>query len=254
MTDIHDKRVEAQFGPRAQAYVASAVHSQGEDLKTIEKIAAEVRPQRALDLGAGGGHVSYALARHAGAVVACDLSAEMLAAVAATARAKDLNNIETAEASVEKLPFPNQSFDMVASRFSAHHWRDFEGGIAEARRVAKPGARAVFVDCFASEVSLFDTHLQAVELLRDVSHVRDHSLSQWIKTLGRAGFSLRGMHTWRLKMEFPTWIARIATPEPLARAIRDLQRSASTETSAFFAIEPDGSFEIEVAMIDTVAR
>lgn len=254
MTDIHDRRVEAQFGPRAQAYVASAVHSQGEDLKTLEAIAAEVRPQRALDLGAGGGHVSYALARHAGAVVACDLSAEMLAAVSATARAKDLTNVETVEASVEKLPFPDRSFDMVASRFSAHHWRDFEGGIAEARRVAKPGARGVFVDVYASEVPLFDTHLQAVELLRDVSHVRDHSLSQWVHTLGRAGFALRGVNTWRLRMEFSSWTARMATPEPLARAIREVQRSASVETSAFFAIEPDGSFEIEVAMIDTVAR
>jgi ubiquinone/menaquinone biosynthesis C-methylase UbiE len=254
MTEPHDKRVDAQFGPRAQAYVASAVHSQGEDLKRIEAIAAEVRPARALDLGTGGGHVAYALARHAGVVVACDFSAEMLAAVSATARAKGLANVETSEASVERLPFADQSFDLVASRFSAHHWRHFEGGVAEARRVAKPGARAVFVDCYASEVPLFDTHLQAVELLRDVSHVRDHSLSQWLKTLGRAGFSTQSLNTWRLRMDFPVWTARMATPEPLQRAIRDVQHSVSAETAAYFAIEPDGSFEIEVALIDTIVR
>ena len=178
----------------------------------------------------------------------------MLAAVAATARQKGLANVETVEASVEKLPFPDASFDLVASRFSAHHWRDFEGGIAEARRVAKSGARALFVDAYSSEVPLFDTHLQAVELLRDVSHVRDRSLSQWLKVLGRTGFSLNSISTWRLRMDFPVWIARMATPEPLARAIRDLQHSVSAETAAFFAIEPDGSFEIEVALIDTVAR
>jgi ubiquinone/menaquinone biosynthesis C-methylase UbiE len=254
MTEVHDRRVDAQFGPRARAYVESAVHARGEDLATLERIAGETQPRRALDLGAGGGHVTYALARHAGEVVACDLSAEMLAAVASTARAKGLDNVETVEASVEKLPFPDASFDLVASRFSAHHWRQFEAGIREARRVAKSGARALFVDCYASEVALFDTHLQAVELLRDVSHVRDHSLSQWIHTLGRAGFWIRSLHTWRLRMEFASWTARMATPEPLARAIRDVQRSAAEETSTYFAIEPDGSFEIEVAFIDAVAR
>jgi ubiquinone/menaquinone biosynthesis C-methylase UbiE len=254
MAEVHDRRVEAQFGPRAQAYVESAVHSQGQDLAAIERIVAEARPERALDLGAGGGHVAYALARHAVQVVACDLSQDMLAAVAATARAKGLSNVETVEASVEKLPFPDESFDFVASRFSAHHWRRFEAGIVEARRVAKPGARALFVDAYASEVPQFDTHLQAVELLRDVSHVRDHSLSQWIRTLGRAGFALNQIHTWRLRMDFPTWVKRMATPEPLQRAIRDVQRSVSAETAAFFAIEPDGSWELEVAMIDTAAR
>ena len=54
------------------------------------------RAELALDMGAGGGHVSYALARHARRVIATDLSSEMLAAVARTAREKGLSNIETA--------------------------------------------------------------------------------------------------------------------------------------------------------------
>lgn len=66
--------VAAQFGPRAEAYVTSAVHAQGEDLNRIAGWAAARRPARALDLGCGGGHVAFALSPHAGEVIAYDLS------------------------------------------------------------------------------------------------------------------------------------------------------------------------------------
>ena len=76
----HDAIVDRQFGPRAQAYVTSAVHSGGPDLDRLEAIARERPDARVLDLGCGGGHVSYRMAPHVSAVVACDLSADMLAA------------------------------------------------------------------------------------------------------------------------------------------------------------------------------
>jgi len=63
MSKVHERVVEAQFGPRAKAYVESAVHSQGADLEAIGALAEGA--DLALDMGAGGGHVSYALARHA---------------------------------------------------------------------------------------------------------------------------------------------------------------------------------------------
>ena len=86
MKSAHDSNVAGQFGPRAKAYVESAVHSQGADLARIADIAAAARPARAIDLGCGGGHVTYAMAPHARETVACDLSADMLSAVRATAR------------------------------------------------------------------------------------------------------------------------------------------------------------------------
>ena len=99
MIEAHDSgSSEAQLGPRPKAYVESAVHSQGADLDAIGALAAKLSPELALDLGAGGRHVSYVVARHARRVIATDLSSEMLAAVAETAREKGLSNIETAEA------------------------------------------------------------------------------------------------------------------------------------------------------------
>jgi SAM-dependent methyltransferase len=254
MTDkTHKDLVGAQFGPRAKAYVESAVHSRGPDLDALELIVRDIAPSRALDLGCGGGHVAYLLARHARKVTATDLSSEMLAAVAETATSRALHNIETAEASADRLPFEDGTFDFLACRYSAHHWRDFEGGVREARRVLQRGATAAFIDVVAPAHPLLDTHLQVVELLRDTSHVRDYNAAEWIAAVGRSGFALNSYRTWRVRMDFPVWIARMRTPELHAVAIRSLQDAASTEIRTHFSIEPDGSFMLDVHMLEMTA-
>lgn len=253
MKTAHDGHVTSQFGPRAAAYVTSAVHSTGADLEHIAGATAEVRPARAIDLGCGGGHVTYAMAPGADEVVACDLSADMLAAVRETAAARGFANVRTEQTSVEKLPFADASFDMLGCRYSAHHWQDVDAGFSEARRVLKKGAPALFVDVVAPDMPLLDTHLQGVELLRDTSHVRDYSEAEWKAKLARAGFRVDKVTTWRLRMDFPVWIARMATPDALATAIRMVQDSAPEEVRRHFAIEPDGSFMLDMAMFEAVA-
>ncbi len=254
MTRTHDKAVEAQFGSRAKAYVDSAVHSQGADLDALDVAVRNSAPARALDLGAGGGHVSYLMARHAKTVVAVDLSKEMIAAIAGSASDRELGNIETVAAPAEELPFENGSFDFLACRYSAHHWRDFDRGLREASRVLKRGAPAVFIDAYSPGPALLDTHLQAVELLRDTSHVRNYTASEWTAALARSGFAPHGYQTWKLRMEFPVWIARMRTPEHNVRAIRALQAAASAEVEAHFAIEDDGSFMLDILMIEARAN
>ena len=82
MGRLYETVVQDQFGPRAEAYVQSAVHAAGEDLDALEAVARRDAPERAMDIGSGGGHVAYRLAPHATAVTAVDLSAEMLDVVA----------------------------------------------------------------------------------------------------------------------------------------------------------------------------
>ena len=253
MTRLHDALVQDQFGPRAEAYVQSAVHSGGEDLDALEAIVRREAPARALDLGSGGGHVAYRLALHAAHVTAADLSPDMMAAVARTAAAKGLSNIETRVAPAEELPFEDAAFDFLACRFSAQHWRDFEGGLREPRRVLRPGATAVFIDAISPGPAALDTHLQAVELLRDPSHIRDYTIAEWLAGLGRAGFLPRGTIARRLRMDYSSWVERMRTDAAHRTAIRSLQQQAARETVAHFAIEPDGSFMLDTVQIEVSA-
>jgi len=253
MTRSHDAVVQDQFGPQAAAYVESSVHAGGQDLDALDAIVVRCAPWRALDLGAGGGHVAYRLAPHAASVTAADLSAEMMAAVAATARERGLVNIDTCTAPAESLPFGDGAFDFLACRFSAHHWRAFEAGLREARRVLAPGATAVFIDVVSPGPAALDTHLQAVELLRDPSHVRDYSAEEWGAALVRAGFRLQVTQMRRLRMDYPSWVERMRSSETHRMAIRSLQQQASQEIASYFEIEPDGSFTLDTLQIEAVA-
>jgi ubiquinone/menaquinone biosynthesis C-methylase UbiE len=244
--------VAEQYGVRAQDYVSSAVHSSGADLDQIEALVRGRDTARVLDLGCGGGHVSYRVAPHVATVVACDPTAPMLQAVAATAASRGLGNIEVRAGAAERLPFEDAAFDMVLCRFSAHHWQDLEAGLREARRVCKPGADAVLVDSVAPPARVLDTHLQAVELLRDASHVRNYSVAELVAALSRAGFVLCGATLRTLRMEFPSWIARTRTPPEHAAAIRALQAGAPPAVRRQFGIGADGSFDLEAVTL--VAR
>jgi SAM-dependent methyltransferase len=236
----------AQYGVRARDYVTSAVHSSGADLDQMEEELRGRGSARVLDLGCGGGHVSYRAAPHVAAVVACDVTASMLEAVAATAAERGLSNISVRQGAAEKLPFEDGAFDVVLSRFTTHHWQNMEAGLREARRVLKAGDRAVFIDSVAPAERVLDSHLQTVELLRDVSHVRNYSVAEWVAGLARAGFDTQTITTRKLRMDFPVWIARTRTPEAHAAAIRSLQESAPASVRAHFGIGLDGSFDLDV--------
>jgi SAM-dependent methyltransferase len=253
MAKGHATLVTDQFGSRADAYVESSVHAQGADLEQAAAFLADARDARVLDLGCGGGHVAFRAAPLAHDVIAYDLSADMLTAVTRTAAERGLTNIATSQGSAEALPFGDAEFDFVLSRYSAHHWQGFARALAEAHRVLRPGGHALFMDAISPGTALLDTYLQTVEMLRDPSHIRDYSAAEWVNALTGAGFVVKNVIARRLRLDFGTWIARMATPDAQAVAIRALQVQMSEDVVKHFAIETDGSFTIDTAAFE-VAR
>ncbi|MGO9741617.1 MAG: class I SAM-dependent methyltransferase [Roseiarcus sp.] len=244
----HAAVVTSQFGSRAEAYLTSAVHASGEDLDRMEERVGRRPDAVALDMGCGGGHVSFRLAQRVGRVVAYDLSADMLAVVAEEARRRGLDNVETRQGAAESLPFAAQTFDVVATRFSAHHWRHLPAGLAEMCRVLKSGGLAIVIDAVAPEDALLFTWLQSLELLRDPSHVRTPSMLGWRDLFAAAGFVVTEAAEFRIRLDFASWVARMNTPDVHVAAIRSLQQRAPAEVIERFGIEADGSFMLDTAL------
>jgi SAM-dependent methyltransferase len=249
MSTTQENFVAEHYTPRAKDYVESVNHSTGDDLDQIEAVLQGCSSSRVLDLGCGGGHVSYRAAPHVAHVVACDLTASMLKVVAQTAAERGISNITVKQGAAEQLPFNDAEFNVVLCRFTAHHWRNMEAGLREIRRVLARNGQAVFIDVIAPADAILDTHLQAVEILRDPSHERNYKLAEWIAALSRSCLAVNGITTRKLRMEFPVWIARTRASAEHASVIRSLQNGSPEVVRSHFAITPDGSFDLDTATI-----
>ena len=246
----HATKVKEQFGAVAEAYLGSTVHSQGADLETLVIEFSNKTSARVLDLGCGAGHLSFAIAKHVESVVAYDLSEDMLRTVAREAQQRGLRNISTIQGRAEKLPFDDASFDSVCTRYSAHHWTELRTALREIRRVLEPGGNLTVIDVCAPTNPLFDTHLQAIELLRDGSHVRNYSPIEWRSFLEEAEFAVSAQSAWKLPLDFDAWVTRMKTPPTHVEAIRSLLQNAPMEVRNYFQVAPDSSFALDAIMVE----
>src|SRR6195952_2051037 len=113
--------------------------------RTATVRAVKPRPgERILDLAAGTGTSSEALARSGARVVAADFSKGMLAV--GRARHQDESRVEFVFADALALPFGDDEFDAVTISFGLRNVADPHRALAEMYRVSKPGARIVICE------------------------------------------------------------------------------------------------------------
>ena len=104
--------------------------------------------ESAIDIGAGTGLLTLALAERSRSVVAIDISTAMCEHLRSRAVAAGLGNVMPIVACASRLPLPDASVDLVVSNYCFHHLldRDKERALTEVRRVLRPNGRFVFAD------------------------------------------------------------------------------------------------------------
>jgi demethylmenaquinone methyltransferase/2-methoxy-6-polyprenyl-1,4-benzoquinol methylase len=120
--------------------------------RTLVNLAAVQPGDRALDVCCGTGDVAFALRQRGAAVTALDFSPAMLAV--AQQRAKNSRPtqitppppVQFLRGDALHLPFPGESFDIVTVAYGLRNLADWERGLEEMWRVARPGARLLVLD------------------------------------------------------------------------------------------------------------
>ncbi len=206
--------VQKKFGEAAADYAASSVHAKGESLARLVALVRPERSWRVLDVATGAGHTALAFAPHVAKVTASDITDEMLAEARRLAAERGLANVKTARAKAEDLPFPDMSFDCVTCRLAAHHFDDPRAFASEAFRVLMPRGTLAVVDNISPGEPDLARAYNHFEKLRDPSHKRCLSLSEWIKLLGNSGFAVAEREEMDQAIAFAPWVARMRCPAP----------------------------------------
>ena len=238
------EQVKAMFGRAAEAYVTSPSHSAGDDLARLVELAAPRDTDAALDVSTGGGHVALALAPHVARVVASDLTPLMLAAARRFIRSRGMRNVDYVVADAERLPFLDETFDLVTVRIAPHHYADARAAVAEMARVLVPGGRLILIDNIAPEDPELDACANAWEKRRDPSHVRAYTVTEWRAFLAGAGLRITNLEQGRKTHPFAAWAERVRMPAEARLALEaDILAAPAHVRRYVEVVERDGRLE-----------
>jgi ubiquinone/menaquinone biosynthesis C-methylase UbiE len=174
---------------------------------------------RVLDVAAGPGILARALAPRVAYVLALDVTPAMLEVGQQAAAEAGLGNMTFALGDAANLPFLDDSFDLVVSRFAIHHFRDAGQAIAEMARVCRPGGHVGLVDLVSAEPA-FAQRYNDFERLCDPTHTRALTEPELRRHSGAAGLEIgiSSHHDYQVPLEL--WLQQAQTPPERAQEIR----------------------------------
>jgi SAM-dependent methyltransferase len=205
-----------------------------------------------LDVACGPGVVACALAPHVRHVTGIDLTPEMLEHARRLQAQHGLDNVAWQLGDVAHLPFENDTFSFVISRYAIHHLQDAQAVVDQMARVCRSGGRVALIDSApaADKADAFN----AAELMRDPSHTRalpPHALRQ---LLVLAGLRITDEHLYAWEVDADGLIRRSFPKPGDAERLRNLyEQDAGQDCIGMNARYLDGTLHVTFPTLILVA-
>lgn len=173
--------------------------------------------EHTLEVAAGTCICGRAIAPYVNDVVCLDLTEEMLEQGKKLAHQDNIHNISFVVGNATSLPFEDETFDLVLTRLSLHHFTKPEIPFYEMQRVLKKGGKLVIWDMEATTEDLREIN-DSIETMRDKSHTRILSKAEF-EALFMDDFLLQHEETILVPVNLQSWMNLTNTPNEIQEEI-----------------------------------
>ena len=209
----HNENIKQEFTRQADAMEKAEVFKETDFIKQLITEIGLTGNETLLEVGCGPGIMVSMFARFFKSVYAVDITPKMIEKAAERIKREGLDNVYFDVCKAESLPYDNDFFDFVYSRFTLHHLKDPAIAIPEMARVVRPGGKIILQDIIASEDTEKAELHNAIETLRDPSHTKMLSLTELRKTVLAADLKIISQHQLSKKRYFSEWIQITNSPQ-----------------------------------------
>ena len=227
----HLKRVEEEFTKQAETFDKYAAQAGGNVAELMAHAIGDAGKGAVLDVACGPGAVTAAVAERATSVTAFDATPAMLEKARQRCAKAGLDNVTFEQGDAAAMPFDDGRFDGVVTRLAIHHFPDPAKILAEISRVLRPGGTLVVADVISSEDAAEAALHNAIEIIRDPSHIRMLPATELTAAIAGAGFEIANEETWDKWREFEEWMGIANDPQrvdPLRTVTRALAEDGRT--------------------------
>ncbi len=239
MKEAFKNKVREQFGRAAESYVRDRGFAKGDDLTEAAHLLQPTAEDTLLDVACGGGHTALFFAPLVRSVVASDLTMQMLKkAQEYIAEEGKVENVTFREADAEDLPFPAGSFTLLTCRIAPHHFPDVPRALEEFHRVLRrKGGRMVIIDTLLPDDPETAEFYQAMEKMRDPTHVRAYTKDEWTRMIEVAGFEVAATRVFPKTHEFQEWARRAGLSREGIQGLNRFFIEAPAKIQDYFQVE-----------------
>jgi len=240
----HHNLIQKEFTMQAEKYAKMYDSGIQQTLGWIKRNLDLNHNMEVLDVATGTGAMSRLIAPHVKTVKGLDLTSEMLRQAKKAAETENIKNLELVVGNAEQLPFKDNTFDLVCSRFALHHWKEAPTIVKEMARVCKPGGVVAIVDIivpleysYLPKVDRIREKLDYLETIRDPSHIRMATLLELKQILSNSNLEVSKIVTMTdREMTLKGWGNTSSTPKDKLDSIqaelsKEIQNQPKNDTS-----------------------
>jgi ubiquinone/menaquinone biosynthesis C-methylase UbiE len=159
-----------------------------------------------LDVACGPGILACAFAKVADHVTGIDVTPAMLEQARKLQMSAGVKNVTWQTCDVYRMPFADESFSLLISRYAFHHFEHPQLVLREMARVCRRGGHVVVIDPAppAEKAQAFN----AIEKQRDPSHTRALAPSEVVCLMEAEGLSVVRRHSYAWEVSAESLLAR----------------------------------------------